>query len=155
MLPVVVAVQRIRRGNEPLPLPEYQTPDAAGMDLMADNVEPLLLRPGERVRVPTGLRVEIPSGYEGQIRPRSGLAARHGVTLLNAPGTVDADYRGEIDVLLVNLGTEDYTVRRGDRIGQMIIAPVARATWREVDGLTDSERWTGGFGHTGRGENRE
>jgi dUTP pyrophosphatase len=125
------------------------------MDLMADNAEPLVLRPGERSRVPTGLRVEIPPGYEGQIRPRSGLAAQHGITLLNAPGTVDADYRGEIDVLLVNLGTEDYTVRRGDRIGQMIIAPVARAAWLEVDRLTASERWTGGFGHTGRGERRE
>jgi dUTP pyrophosphatase len=125
------------------------------MDLMADNVEPLVLRPGERARVPTGLRVEIPTGYEGQIRPRSGLAARHGITLLNAPGTVDADYRGEIDVLLVNFGSEDYTVRRGDRIGQMIISPVARATWREVNELSASARSTGGFGHTGRGEKRD
>ena len=149
---VVVAVQRIRRAEEPLPLPEYQTAGAAGMDLMADNPEPVVLRPGERTRLPTGLRVEIPQGFEAQIRPRSGLAARHGITLLNAPGTIDTDYRGEIEIVLVNLGTNDYTVRRGDRICQMVVAPVARVAWREVEGLSSSERGAGGFGHTGRGE---
>jgi dUTP pyrophosphatase len=119
------------------------------MDLMADIEEPLLLRPGERVRVPTGLCVEIPEGFEAQVRPRSGLAARHGITLVNAPGTIDADYRGEIQVLLVNLGTEDYVVHRGDRIGQMIVAPVVRAEWREVEEVSPSKRGAGGFGHTG------
>lgn len=150
MLSVVVPVQRIRRRGEPLPLPEYQTAGAAGMDLMADNSEPLVLRPGQRARVPTGIRVEIPSGFEGQIRPRSGLAARYGITLLNSPGTIDADFRGEIELVLVNLGGEEYTIRRGDRIGQLVIAPVVRAAWREVTDLSDSERGAGGFGHTGK-----
>jgi dUTP pyrophosphatase len=149
MASVIVAVQRIRRGSDPLPLPEYQTAGAAGMDLIADTDEPVLLRPGERTRVPTGLRVEIPEGFEAQVRPRSGLAARHGVTLVNAPGTIDADYRGEIQVLLVNLGAENYVVRRGDRIAQMIIAPVAHAVWREVEEVSPSKRGAGGFGHTG------
>jgi len=154
MLSVMVSVQQVQRGDGPLPLPAYQTDGAAGMDLMADNVTPIVLRPGERTRVPTGLRVEIPRGFEGQIRPRSGLAARYGVTLLNAPGTIDADYRGEIEIVLVNLGTEEYVVRRGDRVGQMIVAPVARVTWQEVDRLSPSRRGAGGFGHTGGVEGR-
>ena len=148
--PVVIAVKRVRVGRDPLPLPTYQTDAAAGMDLLADVPEPLSLRPGARALVPTGLAVEIPPGYEGQVRPRSGLALRHGVTLVNSPGTIDADYRGEIQVLLINLGTEDVSVSRGDRIAQLVIAPVARATWREVDELAASQRGTGGFGHTDR-----
>ena len=148
--PVVIAVKRVRAGRDPLPLPTYQTAAAAGMDLLADVRAPLSLRPGARALVPTGLAVEIPPGYEGQVRPRSGLALRHGVTLVNSPGTIDADYRGEIQVLLINLGTEDVSVSRGDRIAQLVIAPVARATWREVDELAASKRGPGGFGHTDR-----
>jgi dUTP pyrophosphatase len=146
---VVVAVQRLRAAADPLPLPAYQTAGAAGMDLLADVVEPVWLRPGQRVLIPTGLAIEIPPGYEGQVRPRSGLALRHGVALVNSPGTVDADYRGEVQVLLINLGTDDYCVRRGDRIAQLVISPVARASWREVAELTPSGRAGGGFGHTG------
>ena len=120
------------------------------MDLLADVTEPIRLRPAERALVPTGLAVEIPLGFEGQVRPRSGLALRHGVTLLNSPGTIDADYRGELQVLLINLGAEDFCVRRGDRIAQLVIAPVARATWREADDLAPTRRGPGGFGHTDR-----
>jgi dUTP pyrophosphatase len=145
---VVVAVKRVRAAPDPLPLPAYQTEAAAGMDLLADVSEALWLRPGGRALVPTGLSVEIPTGFEGQVRPRSGLALRHGLTLLNSPGTIDADYRGELRVLLVNLGSEDVCVRRGDRIAQLVIAPVARATWHEVEHLPPSGRGDGGFGHT-------
>ena len=141
-------MKRVRQRAENLPLPAYQTADAAGMDLMADTLEPIRLAPGERALVPTGLALEIPAGYEAQIRPRSGLALRHGVTLLNAPGTIDADYRGEVQVLLVNLGSADFEVHRGDRIAQMVIAPVTRATLCEVQELTETARAAGGFGHT-------
>lgn len=146
---VVIAVRRIERGPSPLPLPSYQTDGAAGMDLVADVAEDVRLPPGERRLVPTGLTVEIPAGFEAQIRPRSGLALRHGVTLLNTPGTIDSDYRGEIQVLLVNLGAEEFVVRRGDRIAQFVIAPVARGAWVEVERLNESARGAGGFGHTG------
>lgn len=153
--PVTIAVKRVREGGEvPLPLPAYQTVDASGMDLMADTGEPIHLEPGERALVPTGLAVQIPPGFEAQIRPRSGLALRHGVTLLNSPGTIDADYRGEVQVLLINLGSAAFTVRRGERIAQMIIAPVARGTWREVQDLNPTTRAAGGFGHTGSGTKR-
>lgn len=120
------------------------------MDLLADLSEPLRLQPGQRALVPTGLALELPPGYEAQVRPRSGLALRQGVTLLNAPGTIDADYRGEVGVLLVNLGQEDCIVERGDRVAQLVIAPVARARWFEVEDLTSTRRGDGGFGHTGR-----
>lgn len=146
---LVVAVKRIHRGRPPLPLPTYQTEGAAGMDLMADTDDTVRLRVGERALIPTGLTVQIPHGFEAQIRPRSGLAQRHGVTLLNSPGTIDSDYRGEIQVLLVNLGRGDFLIRRGDRIAQMVIAPVARAVWREDDKLAPTGRGEGGFGHTG------
>lgn len=145
---VVIGVKRVRAVPDPLPLPAYQTAGAAGMDLLADVREPLALPPGGRALVPTGLGVEIPPGFEGQVRPRSGLALRHGVTLLNSPGTIDADYRGEIQVLLVNLGTEEFCVRRGDRIAQLVIAPVRHAAWREADELASTPRGPGGFGHT-------
>lgn len=125
------------------------TPGAAGMDLMADVSEPLAVQPGARVLIPTGIAIELPAGFEAQVRPRSGLALRHGVTLLNSPGTIDSDYRGEIQVLMINLGDQPYTVRRSDRIAQMIVAPVARAELREVDALSNSRRGPGGFGHTG------
>lgn len=146
---VLIAVRRLRRPADELPLPSYQSADAAGMDLLADIDAPVPLRPGERALVPTGLAVEIPPGFEAQIRPRSGLALRHGVTLLNSPGTIDADYRGEVRVLLVNLGTTDYIVQRGDRIAQMVVAPVTRAEWHEVEELGKTARGQGGFGHTG------
>ena len=125
---------------------------AAGMDLMADIADPVELLPGTRALIPTGIAVEIPAGFEAQIRPRSGLALRHGITLLNSPGTIDSDYRGEVQVLLINLGDQLYTVRRGERIAQMVVAPVTRAEWRETQRLAASSRGSGGFGHTGQNE---
>ena len=147
--PVAVDVVRVRPGGDPLPLPRYMTPDAAGMDLRADLEAEIVLAPSERRLVPTGLAVAIPPGFEGQVRARSGLAARDGLTVLNAPGTIDADYRGEVQVLLANLGREPVRVQRGARIAQLVIAPVARATWREVATLPASARGEGGFGSTG------
>lgn len=146
---VKIAVMRVRPAADALPLPRYMTAGAAGMDLLADLVQPVEVAPGERTLIPTGLAVAIPRGFEGQIRPRSGLALRHGLTLLNTPGTIDADYRGEIQVIVINLGAAPYTVRRGDRIAQLVIAPVVRAECQEVDVLPASRRGPGGFGHTG------
>jgi dUTP pyrophosphatase len=131
--------------------PEYQTGGSAGADLRASLDAPLRLAPGARAKVPTGVRLAIPAGYEGQVRPRSGLAARHGVTVANAPGTVDSDYRGEISVILINLGAESYELSPGDRIAQLVISPVARAQFRPVERLEESDRGDGGFGSTGRG----
>lgn len=148
MDPVRIAILR-DPDCEDIPLPDYATSHAAGMDLRAAVREPLILKPGERVIIPTGLHIALPPGHEAQVRPRSGLAARHGVTMVNTPGTIDADYRGEIRVILINLGQEPFTVRRGDRIAQMVIAPVARATWMPVDTLDETVRGKGGFGHTG------
>jgi dUTP pyrophosphatase len=130
-------------------LPAYQSEGAAGLDLRAD--EACALLPGERRLVPTGIAVEIPPGHEGQVRPRSGLALRHGIAIVNAPGTIDADYRGEVGVILVNLGQEPFSVARGDRIAQLVIAPVVRVEVREADALADSGRGAGGFGSTGKG----
>jgi dUTP pyrophosphatase len=137
---------------EGLPLPAYQTAHAAGLDLQAavPETEPLVLAAGHHAMVPTGLSIALPDGHEAQVRPRSGLAARHGVTVLNAPGTIDADYRGEICVLLINHGSEAFTIRRGERIAQMVIAPVARAELIVVTSLSTTERGSGGFGSTGR-----
>lgn len=132
-----------------LPLPEYQTKQAAGMDLSAANEEPLLLHIGEYISVPTGLALMLPKGYEAQVRPRSGLAAKYGITVLNSPGTVDADYRGEICVLLINHGKQDFLIERGMRIAQLIIAPIIQAELELCDSLEHSERGSGGFGHTG------
>ena len=151
MLPV--AICRLPHGLD-LPLPERATPHAAGMDLRAALPEPTwVLAPGERRLVPTGLAMAIPPGYEGQVRPRSGLAARHGVTVLNAPGTIDADYRGEVQVMLINHGSVPFTLDRGERIAQLLLAPVPAWGWREVAGLADlgeTERGEGGYGSTGR-----
>ena len=130
-------------------LPAYATPLSAGMDLRANVTEPLVLRPLERRLVPTGLYIALPPGYEAQVRPRSGLALKHGIGLLNAPGTIDADYRGEIGVILVNLSQEDFTVNDGDRIAQLVVARHESVTWRPVEQLDDTERGAGGFGHTG------
>lgn len=132
-----------------LPLPGYETEDSAGMDLRAAVDQPVELRPGKRMLVPTGLKMAIPRGYEAQIRPRSGMAYRHGITMLNTPGTIDSDYRGEVKLLAVNLGEEPYTIHHGDRIAQMVIAPVCRAEISEVENLEDTARGEGGFGSTG------
>lgn len=132
-----------------LPLPRPATSGSAGMDLRAALDQPHTLRPGERLLVPTGLAMAIPTGFEGQIRPRSGLALRHGLTILNAPGTVDSDYRGEVCVLLINLGQQPVTVEPGERIAQLLIAPVTRAVLVPVSSLSSTERGAGGFGHTG------
>ena len=135
-----------------LDLPAYETPGSAGMDLRAalPEAEPLTLAPGARAMVPTGLSFAIPLGYEVQIRPRSGLAAKHGLTCLNTPGTIDSDYRGEVKVILINLGDTDFVIERGERIAQMVLAPVTRAAWEEVVILDETSRGTGGFGSTGR-----
>jgi dUTP pyrophosphatase len=136
-------------GHGDLPLPTYATKDSAGADIHAAVDEPVRLEPGERALIPAGFRLALPPGYEAQIRPRSGKALREGLTLLNSPGTVDADYRGEVRILVVNLGRERLEVRRGDRIAQMIVAPVARAVFEETASLPPSQRGGGGFGHTG------
>jgi dUTP pyrophosphatase len=136
-------------GNDDLPLPTYETSQAAGMDLRAAVTEPVTLLPGERRAIPTGLAIALPPGYEAQVRPRSGLARKAGISLVNSPGTIDADYRGEIQVLLINLGQAPFTLERGDRIAQVVVAPVIRVTWQEVETLDETERGAGGFGHTG------
>ena len=135
-----------------LPLPAYETAGAAGMDLRAAVPEdaPLVLKPGARTMAPTGLAFAVPPGFEAQVRPRSGLAAKAGITCLNTPGTIDSDYRGEVKVILANLGDEDFVIRRGDRIAQLVIAPVAQAAWSEVASLDETARGAGGFGSTGR-----
>lgn len=145
---VTVSVRRLDHAAD-LPLPRYETEHAAGLDLMACVAQDVVLAPGKRVLVPTGLSMALPAGYEAQIRPRSGLAAKHGITVLNAPGTIDADYRGEIAVILINLGDSDFTITRGLRIAQMVIAAHAQATLVEVATLPDSTRGAGGFGSTG------
>ena len=131
-------------------LPEYATPYSAGMDLRANIDEPVTLKPLQRALIPTGLYIQLPEGYEAQIRPRSGLAIKHGISLVNTPGTIDADYRGEIRVILVNLSSEDFIVNDGERICQMVIAQYAQAQWESVDKLDETERGAGGFGHTGK-----
>lgn len=147
---VTVKVRRVRAHPEPLPLPRYETALAAGMDLRADIDGELTLAPLERVAVPTGLALALPPDYEAQVRPRSGLALKHGITLLNSPGTVDADYRGEVKVLLVNLSREPFTLRRGERIAQLVVSPVSRVSLLELEDLETTERGEGGFGSTGR-----
>ncbi len=131
-------------------LPEYATALSAGMDLRANIDEPIVLKPLQRVLVPTGLYIQLPEGYEAQIRPRSGLAIKHGISVVNSPGTIDADYRGEIRVILANLSDEDFTINEGERICQMVVARHSRVEWNEVDVLDESERGAGGFGHTGK-----
>jgi len=134
---------------EGLELPDYQTPHAAGMDLYAAISEPVVLEPSARVLISTGLRIAVPVGYEAQIRPRSGLALRHGITVLNTPGTIDADYRGTVQVIVANLGQQQFVIERGNRIAQMVICPVVRADWERVDEVPRTARGEGGFGHTG------
>lgn len=145
---VAVAVQRLPHGAH-LPLPAYATPGSAGVDLMAAIAAPLTLAPGARRLVPSGIAIALPEGYEAQVRPRSGLAIKHGIILVNSPGTVDADYRGEIMVILANIGAETFTIEPGMRIAQMVVAPVSHVAWEPVDALPESGRGTGGFGSTG------
>jgi len=140
-------IRIVNRSNHPLP--SYETPASAGMDLRAFLPQDLRLKPLERALVPTGLFLEIPVGYEAQVRPRSGLAIHNGITVLNTPGTIDSDYRGEVRVILINLSSDDYVIRDGDRIAQMIISPHARAEWAETVELIETDRGAGGFGHTG------
>lgn len=144
----IVRVSRLPHA-EGLPLPAAASAGSAGLDLRAAVAEELTLLPGERLLVPTGLILELPPGWEGQVRPRSGLSVRHGIGLLNSPGTIDSDYRGEVRVLLVNLGSEPFAVRRGDRIAQLVVAPVAAVEVREAGSLSPTERGDGGFGSTG------
>ena len=150
MMDVKLLIRRLPNG-EGLPLPSYQSADAAGLDLVAavPEASPLTLLPAGRALVPCGIAIALPRGFEGQVRPRSGLAVRHGVTVLNTPGTIDADYRGEVMALLVNLGTEPFAVTRGMRVAQLVVAPVARATIVEVTELDATARGVGGFGSTG------
>lgn len=135
--------------NSVNPLPAYETSGSAGMDLRASLDQPMVLEPLQRAMVPTGIHIALPEGYECQIRPRSGLAAKHGITVLNSPGTIDADYRGEIKVILVNLSNEPFTINPGERVCQMVISRYSRAEWVEVETLDETERGSGGFGHTG------
>jgi dUTP pyrophosphatase len=148
MEPIRVAITRLY-GSQDLPLPGYMTDHAAGMDLVAAVLEDLVLSPGQRALVPTGIAIALPEGFEAQIRPRSGLALKSGITLVNTPGTIDADYRGEIRIILINHGHEAFVVRRGDRIAQMIVAPVCRVRWDVQAALPSTDRGSGGFGHTG------
>ena len=143
----MVKIKIVNRGSQQLPA--YATPDSAGMDLRANVAEPVVLRPLERRIIPTGLYMALPPGYEAQVRPRSGLAFKHGITVLNSPGTIDSDYRGELGVLLVNLSNEDFTIQAGERIAQMVIARHEQGEFVEVEELDDTERGAGGYGHTG------
>ena len=145
---MTIQVKVINKGDQPLPT--YETEHSAGLDLRAALSEAVVLAPGERALIPTGLFLEIPPGYEAQVRPRSGLALKRGLTLLNAPGTIDADYRGEVGVIMINLSAEDQPIDPGERIAQLIFAPVTRGEWVEVEALAETERGSGGFGSTGR-----
>jgi dUTP diphosphatase len=148
MSAVAVRVRRLEHAAG-LPLPQPASSGSAGLDLRAAVGEDLVIAPGERALVPTGLVLEIPAGFEGQVRPRSGLALRHGLLVPNAPGTIDSDYRGEVQVIVFNQGAEPFTVRRGDRIAQLVVAPVVSVVWEEADSLAESGRGAGGFGSTG------
>ena len=147
---LTLRMRRLRpEQDDDIPLPKYMTPHASGMDICAAIKEPIVLSPGGIVLIPTGLSMAIPLGFEAQIRPRSGLAVKHGIGIVNAPGTIDADYRGEVRVALINFGNNPYTIKRGDRIAQMIIQKVYQVEPEEVDALEETSRNTGGFGHTG------
>ena len=151
MSKISVSIKQLPHG-EGMPLPAYQTPDAAGLDLLAaiPDDQPLTLSPGQRALIPTGLVIALPAGFEAQVRPRSGLAARHGITVLNAPGTIDADYRGEVAVLLINHGDAPFSIRRGERIAQMVVASVSQVELVATEALPSTSRGAGGFGSTGR-----
>jgi dUTP pyrophosphatase len=146
---ITVRITRVQPGFDDLPLPEYATSQSAGVDLRAAVEQPIELHPGDIVAVPTNLAIELPAEYEAQVRPRSGLALKHGLILPNSPGTIDADYRGEIRVIMSNIGRAPYTIKRGERIAQMVVAPVIQVRWEEASTLNDTERGAGGFGHSG------
>lgn len=147
---VTVAITRLSGSSDTLPLPAYATEGSAGMDICAAVEGDLVLSPGETVLVPTGFAIALPPGYEAQVRPRSGLAVKHQIGILNSPGTIDSDYRGEVKIILTNFGKQEFIIRRGERIAQMVIARYARAAWEERETLDDTRRGAGGFGHTGR-----
>jgi dUTP pyrophosphatase len=147
---VKIQITRLSPSSRDVPLPAYATEGAAGMDIRAVLDDPMIVAPGATVLVPTGFAMAVPNGYEAQVRPRSGLAIKHRIGVLNAPGTIDSDYRGEVRVILTNFGSEEFTIRRGDRIAQMVVAPYVKAEWDERDSLDDTTRGAGGFGHTGR-----
>ena len=152
-MPYICAMSQLKIrivNKSPNALPEYATEGSAGMDLRADLTSPLVLQPLERQLVPTGLFIELPHGYEAQVRPRSGLAIKHGITCLNTPGTIDSDYRGEIKVILINLSQEAQTLHPGDRIAQMVVSPVIQIAWEKVEKINETVRAAGGFGHTGK-----
>lgn len=145
-----IAITRLSASTNDVPLPAYATEGSAGMDVRAAVDTPMTVAPGQTVLVPTGFAMAVPPGFEAQVRPRSGLAIKHGIGVLNAPGTIDSDYRGEVRIILTNFGKEPFVIQRGERIAQMVIAPFVRATWEEKDALEDTQRGAGGFGHTGR-----
>jgi len=145
---IKIKIKRVRQAST-LPIPKFQTSGASGCDLMADISEPVILKPGERRLIPTGFALSIPEGFEGQIRPRSGLALKKGISITNAPGTIDADYRGEVKIILMNLGQETVTIQPGDRIAQLVIQRVYQVEWLESESLDNTARAAGGFGHTG------
>jgi dUTP pyrophosphatase len=147
---VKIQITRLSPASRDVPLPAYATEGAAGMDIRAVLDDPMIVAPGATVLVPTGFAMAVPNGYEAQVRPRSGLAIKHRIGVLNAPGTIDSDYRGEVRVILTNFGSEEFTIRRGDRIAQMVVAPYVKAEWDERESLDDTTRGAGGFGHTGR-----
>jgi len=146
---LAIAITRMNEHAHDLPLPRYATEHSAGMDICAAIEDEVVLKPGETALIPTGFAIALPEGYEAQIRPRSGLALKHHITVLNAPGTIDADYRGEVKVILTNLGKQDFVIKRGDRIAQMVIARYTRVEWQERASLDETRRGAGGFGHTG------
>lgn len=145
---IEVAIRRLP-GHEDIPLPRYMTEHAAGMDIFAAVIQEEVIRPGERKMIPTGVAIAVPEGYEAQVRPRSGLAIKNGVTLVNTPGTIDADYRGEVGIIMINHGSEPFVIRRGDRIAQLVVHQVCRVVWKPDESLQDTARGSGGFGHTG------
>lgn len=150
---ITFRIARVSEEYVDVPLPTYATPGSAGMDICAAVGESLVVHPGETVLVPTGFRIELHPGYEAQVRPRSGLAINHSIGILNAPGTIDSDYRGEVKIILTNFGKEDFTIHRCDRIAQLVIAPYVRAKWKEVPEVNATQRGEGGFGHTGASAN--
>lgn len=149
MLQIEIKIKRLNESDRDIPLPAYMTAEAAGLDIYAAVPEDLLLLPKDIALIPTGFAMALPGGFEAQIRPRSGLAVKHGITLINTPGTIDADYRGEVKIAVINLGGEPYTIRRGERIAQMVVQPVYRANFTVVEELEETRRSGGGFGHTG------
>ena len=147
---IKVRIARVNTDLNDIPLPAYATEGSSGMDIHAAVESEMTVKPGETVLVPSGFQLEIPQGFEAQVRPRSGLAIKHGVGILNAPGTIDSDYRGELKIILTNFGKNDFVIRRGDRVAQLVIAPVVRAQWEEVKSVDRTPRGSGGFGHTGQ-----